>query len=115
MFLVEATAKKRMGRLGELQVRTGQLRGSIQSGVKNGPSGTVGWVGSNLIYARIHELGGIIKPRAKKYLRFPINGHWVTVSKVKMPARPYLEPSIKENTEKIKEIVQENILRELNR
>jgi phage gpG-like protein len=48
-------------------------------------------IGSNVIYARIHQLGGAIVPKNKKFLRFPIGGgQFVFTKKVTMPARPYL-------------------------
>jgi len=54
-------------------------------------------VGSNLVYARIHDLGGIIKPKNKKYLHFKTkSGKWVRTKKVtikKYKGRGYLTPA----------------------
>ena len=48
-------------------------------------------VGSNLVYARIHQLGGTINAKNGNYLKFKTaNGGFVSVKKVDMPARPYL-------------------------
>jgi phage gpG-like protein len=48
-----------------------------------------------VIYARIHELGGEIRPKVKKMLRFQLgNGKWITTKLVRMPKRPYLLPGI---------------------
>lgn len=48
-------------------------------------------VGSNLLYARIHQLGCTIKPKKGKALKFKgKNGKDVFVKEVNMPARPYL-------------------------
>lgn len=48
-------------------------------------------VGSNLVYARIHQLGGSIRPKNGNYLKFrTANGGFISVRKVEMPARPYL-------------------------
>ena len=48
-------------------------------------------VGSNVAYARIHQLGGSIKPKNGKALKFPgKSGNPVIVKQVNMPARPYL-------------------------
>ncbi|WP_375668590.1 phage virion morphogenesis protein [Bartonella sp. AP36NXGY] len=51
-------------------------------------------VGSGLVYARIHQLGGVIRPKNGKTLRFFLksgNAHrFVCVHQVTMPARPYL-------------------------
>lgn len=59
--------------------------------------GVFGLVRSPVVYARIHEYGGIIKPKDPDgWLRFPIGGSWVTVKQVTIPARPYLRPAFKE-------------------
>lgn len=50
---------------------------------------SVEW-GSNRVYAAIHQLGGTIKPVNGKALKFSINGAFVTVNSMTMPARPYL-------------------------
>ncbi len=47
-------------------------------------------VGSNLVYARIHQLGGTIRPKRGRYLVFRVGGAFVRVSQVVIPARPYL-------------------------
>ena len=47
-------------------------------------------VGTNRIYAAIHQFGGIIKAKNKKTLHFTINGQDVFVKQVKIPARPFL-------------------------
>lgn len=61
---------------------TGRLKTSID--VAAG-SDTV-QVGTNVVYAAIHQLGGTIKPKKGKALKF---GSTI-VSKVTMPARPFL-------------------------
>lgn len=48
-------------------------------------------VGSNLPYARIHQLGGTIQPKKGKFLKFRgLDGENVFVKEVTIPARPYL-------------------------
>ncbi|WP_406604361.1 phage virion morphogenesis protein [Bartonella gliris] len=51
-------------------------------------------VGSGLVYARIHQLGGTIRPKNASTLRFRLASgkaqHFVCVHQVTMPARPYL-------------------------
>ena len=61
---------------------TGRLRQSIE--YATAPDSVM--VGTNVIYARIHQLGGEIRPKNKKALK--VGGR--LVSKVTMPARPYL-------------------------
>uniref|UniRef100_UPI0005847B17 phage virion morphogenesis protein n=1 Tax=Bartonella queenslandensis TaxID=481138 RepID=UPI0005847B17 len=51
-------------------------------------------VGSGLVYARIHQLGGVIHPKNGKTLRFFLKSskahRFVCVHQVTLPARPYL-------------------------
>jgi phage virion morphogenesis protein len=49
-------------------------------------------VGTNVIYAAIHQLGGTIRAKTSKGLRFrsPGNGGWVTRHEVEMPRRAFL-------------------------
>ncbi len=47
--------------------------------------------GTNVIYAGIHQFGGIIKPKSKKALKFKgADGRIHTVKQVTIPARPFL-------------------------
>ena len=46
--------------------------------------------GSNLVYARIHQLGGTIVPKDADALRFMLGEETVTAKSVTIPARPYL-------------------------
>ena len=41
-------------------------------------------------YARIHQFGGVITPKAARSLVFTLGGRTVRAKKVTMPARPYL-------------------------
>ena len=64
-------------------------------------------VGSNLLYARIHQLGGTIKPKKGKALKFKgKNGQDIFVSEVNMPARPYLGVS-KADMDEVRETMAE--------
>lgn len=114
MLFAEAEAKKSFDKPGNLQARTGHLRRSITSDVDKVGDRIVGKIGSNVVYARIHELGGVIRPKVADYLRFQINNKWVTTKKVTMPARPYLRPSIEDNLKEITEIVRNSVIKEVN-
>ena len=46
--------------------------------------------GSNLVYARIHQLGGTIEPKSAEALVFPLGEETVTAKSVTIPPRPYL-------------------------
>jgi len=48
-------------------------------------------VGTNVIYAAIHQLGGVIKAKTPEGLRFRgAGGDWVRKNEVTIPARPFL-------------------------
>lgn len=48
-----------------------------------------------IIYAKIHQFGGVIRPRTAKTLRFFIGNRMILTDKAVIPARPYLP--IKDN------------------
>lgn len=55
---------------------------------------------TNLVYAAIHEFGGVIRPVRAKYLRFKSRaGKYVFMKQVRIPARPYISPSMRELVE----------------
>lgn len=65
-------------------------RGNLKNSINYNVKGNTVNIGSNLIYARIHQLGGVIKAKNRGLLRFKINGRYVSKKKVTIPARPYL-------------------------
>lgn len=69
------------------------LQGSIQ--VIDHPGRLSAAIGPAAKYGAIHEFGGTILPRAGKYLRFKGWRGWATVTKVVMPARPFMRPALK--------------------
>jgi len=88
-----------------LKRRTGRLASDIGREEFLIGGGAVGRVGSNLKYARIHELGGTIKATNAPYLKFLVDGRWIMVEQVKIPARPYIWPSFLESTKKLGDIL----------
>lgn len=50
-------------------------------------------VGTNLVYARIQELGGEITGKRGGLLTFLGDSGWVRVRSVTIPAQPYLRPA----------------------
>ena len=102
---VGRVAKRRAG------MRYGQhLRSSIKSGQYLVGGGVVGIVYSELIYSRIHELGGDIYPVNAPYLHFYHGGHWVKTQHVHIPARPYMYPSLMESANRINQILGEKFV-----
>lgn len=47
-------------------------------------------VGSNRIYAAIHQFGGTIRPKNAKALKFRMGGRFFALASVTIPARPFL-------------------------
>ena len=128
-IIIEGEAKRIIyaGHPDHLKGDKGRLRGSITHQVDE--SGLTAKIGSNVIYARIHELGGVIKPKGHPFLAIPMPGvkgsprdhddlHLATSLKgqymlmtndgevkyllrrsVTIPARPYLKPAFEEKGE----------------
>jgi phage gpG-like protein len=92
-----------------LQPDSGRLRNSVSTRVQRSGGRIRGTVGTNLKYAGIHEFGGTIRPKTKKYLKFKAGGRWYSASQVTIPERPYLRPSL----EKKRKAVLNLILRKL--
>jgi len=79
--------------------RSGGLKDSIrvsayfQFAPSTGGSATITAGNSRVPGARIHETGGIIRPKNGEYLHFKVAGNWRRARQVTMPARPYLKPA----------------------
>jgi phage gpG-like protein len=82
------------------------LGGSIQTVlVKSDVTSAEADVGPTVIYGRIQELGGIIKPVHKKFLHFFIDGVEVFTKLVHLPPRPYLRPAIDEHEQEVMDAI----------
>jgi HK97 gp10 family phage protein len=55
-----------------------------------------------VVYAKIHEYGGVIVPRKAKALVFKVDGKLIRTKRVVIPARPYLRPAVDNNQPDIK-------------
>lgn len=72
---------------GQTLIDTGALLNSIQSESDSKEAR----IGSNLIYAKVHQKGWTIKAKNAKALRFTLpDGKMVQVKSVTIPARPFL-------------------------
>jgi len=88
-----------------LNAKTKRLMRSVKSIVwQKGISEWSGRVGSPVIYAAIHEYGGIIRPINSEYLVFQIGGRWIRTKKVVMPARRWLSKSAADELVNIRRI-----------
>lgn len=79
------------------QNRQGRLEASINivEPAREDGAGVVGtWGSTDVRYALIHELGGVIVPVRAKALKIPQpDGSFRFVKSVKIPPRPYLRPA----------------------
>ena len=85
------------------------ITGNLKRNIKSKVFKDVAKIGTDVIYARIHELGGIITPKRAKYLRFKVGGKWVATKRVVMPKRPYLQPALEDSANEIRKIFVDNI------
>lgn len=117
MIFAEGQSKRLFNTPGNLQVNTGRLRASIIGTTRSVGNSYTGILGSNVIYSSIHELGGTIKPKAAKHLRFKTSdGAWHTKSSVTIPARPYLSPSFRgNNLDRIRNIIIDSAVKDSNK
>jgi len=90
MLFVERESKSSFGKPGNLKVKSGLLRSSIYSKVQEARDKIIGSVGSNVIYAPVHEFGNF-----------------------KTPARPFIEPAFSNNIERINELIVSSIDKEV--
>ena len=116
-FVIEGHAKLNASKGGKnhLNIRTGALVNSINTSKgKKSKTKAEAHTGTNIIYARIHEIGGIIKPVAAKMLSWVNNaGERIFAGAVHIPARPYLRPAIDENEDDIVKAVETEVWRNL--
>ena len=108
MEFAENKAKKSFGKSGKPGNITYRLRDSIKASSKVQGSLLVGSIGSDRVYARIHEEGGVIRAKGG-YLRFQIGGSWRSVRSVRIPRREYLKPAIQDNLNKINQILTDSV------
>lgn len=94
--LVETRAKTHHLSGATLKPRSHFLQRSVKSDVKQNGTQVTGRVGSPVVYAAIHEFGGIIKPKKAKYLVFQINRQWIRTKQVTMPKREWLLKSFQD-------------------
>ena len=95
-----------------LKVRTGSLRRAWarQPQVAGGGASWEANVGSNLVYAAIHEFGGEIRPVRARFLQFKADdGRWVRTRLVTMPARRYASLAVAETERRVPRIVGEAV------
>lgn len=105
------TKAKTFGGANQLKIRTGALRDSIDYTIKDTNNVITGTLGSDKLYAAIHEYGGTISARRAKYLIFKTNSGWRRVSSVTIPPRPFLKPAVEKNTGEFSKIINHEVLK----
>lgn len=73
-------------RQGQPLVDSGRLRRSIVSK----PDGSGVTIGTNLVYARLHQFGGEVKPKKGPRLVFPGPNGLIFAKRVFVPGRPFM-------------------------
>jgi hypothetical protein len=92
-----ATRAKRKVSGPVLNVQTGRYRSQIQAlPVQRQGDTLIGLLSAPAIPGRIHEFGGEIRPKRARFLRFQIEGQTIFTTRVTMPERPHLRPSLEE-------------------
>ena len=90
--------------------KTGDLARSIAVAYEDG--GMTARIGTNKVYGRIQEYGGVILPKKGKYLTFKSNGKWVRAKKVRIPqykGRGYLTPAGAYVSSRIQKMIDEEL------
>jgi hypothetical protein len=77
----------------------------------------ISYVAARTLHAAVMENGAVISAKNGKYLTFKINGQWVKVKSVTIPARPYLAPAVSDvwNSNTAKEIMEQVLDKELKK
>lgn len=92
---------------------TGALEASVYAAVLTNDQGAICYVGPNdaqLPYVYIHEYGGHIYPRNRKFLSWiGDDGKRVFSKHVYIPARPYIAPAFDDHQEEIIDIMKEDL------
>ena len=123
--LVQTTARRDYlsgPRPQKLGVVTGTLRRSIGAIVRMARNEGVGEVGTNVIYAAIHEFGNReaidIFPRRKRALHFKLGSRDVFAKHVRIEPdrirpRPFLQPALSKCSEQIERLLADAVDKEL--
>jgi phage virion morphogenesis protein len=71
-------------------LREAAMRGGLMGSITHDVVGAEVAIGSNKIYAGVHQFGAIIRAKNKPFLRFRTVTGFAAVRSVTIPARPYL-------------------------
>jgi len=107
-YVIEGNAKINIRN--KFDWKTGGLAGSVTTDVTTKNNKVIARTGPTVVYGRIQELGGTIRPVHAKRL------HWVddqgqhhSALQVTLPARPYLAPALEEHTTEVLGAISESL------
>ena len=67
---------------------------------------------SGVPYAAIHEFGGTIRAKNAEYLRFMVDGQWVTTKEVTIPERAPFRKGLKRAEQEVVDEIQLRLIKE---
>jgi phage gpG-like protein len=89
-----------------LQYKTGTLRRSVHVEPSEEGGHPLALIGTDVIYAKQREYGGVIRGKNGGYLRFKTyDGQWVTTKQVYQPPHPAWRPAFDNNKQKYRDIM----------
>ncbi|MCF8033871.1 MAG: hypothetical protein K9K66_16940 [Desulfarculaceae bacterium] len=90
-------------------VRSGRLLRSLGARVYQSGDTYIGELKADAPYAGVQEYGAVIQAKKAKYLKFRVQGQWVQVKRVVIPARPYLRPGRDAALTALPELLERNL------
>lgn len=93
------------GKRGAGILRESAMRGGLMGSITFDAGQDSVEVGSNKVYAAVHQTGATIKPRSASHLAFRLGGEAVFAKSVTIPARPYIGVS-DEDEEMILDVIE---------
>lgn len=92
------------------QIKSGRLARSMGWRVYQRGQTFIGELLATAPYAGVQEHGAQIQATKAKYLKFRVQGRWVQVQRVEIPARPYLRPGRQAAQEALSELLAQNLM-----
>lgn len=96
------------------RVRSGRLRDSLRAKVTREGNLLRGELSAGAPYAMVQEKGAVIQAKRAKYLRFKVQGRWVSKKQVTIPPRPYLRPGMESALEAFRQEFHEALAKEFS-
>lgn len=91
---------------------SGRLAASLTSRLAGRGLELQGTLAARAPYAAAQEYGAVIQARRAAYLKFQVQGRWVQVKRVTLPARPFLGPSADDAAGELERLIIQALLEE---